>query len=90
METQLQEKEAAEAKASEKTVSELRATLEKQGLTEEQTKEMSEAEMKRLIPILGSKAKSLPDLSGGGGGSGVPQGTPMQLARAAYATTSKK
>ena len=90
LKTKLQEKEDAEKAASEKSATELRETLKKSGLTEEQTKDMSEAEMKRMVSVLGSKPKSLPDLSGGGGGGSVPTGTPMELARQAYKESSKK
>ena len=90
LKTKLQEKEEADTKATEKSVSELREALKTQGLTDEQTKDMSEAEMKRMVSVLGSKPRSLPDLSGGGGGGSVPAGTPMELARQAYSESSKK
>jgi len=85
----LQTKDDELTKKNEASASELRETLKTQGLTDEQTKDMSEAEMKRMIGVLGSKPKSLPDLGGGGGGGSVPKGSPMQLARDAYGQSSK-
>lgn len=88
--TQLQAKEAELSKIKEATVSELSTALIAKGVAEDQVKEMSEAEMKRMLTVLGGiKPKSLPDLSGSGGGSGVPQGTPMELSRQAYSRKSK-
>lgn len=90
--TKLQEKEEAETKATEKSVTEMREVLKKANVPDEKLEGASEAELKRLIDVLGGvKPKSLPDLSGGGGGSGgVPQGSPMELARQAYESPSKK
>lgn len=88
--TKLQTATEELTKTKEKTATELRETLKTQGLTDEQTKDMSEAEMKRMVSVLGSKPKSLPDLSGGGAGGGVPKGSPIQLARDAYASSDKK
>jgi len=90
LKTKLQEKEDEATKATEKSATELRETLKKDhGLTEEQTKDMSEAEMKRMVSVLGSKPKSLPDFAGGGGGSGELKGSPMELARQGYEQSGK-
>jgi len=89
--TQLQTKTDELTKNKEKSASELRGALKTKGLTDEQVKDMSEAEMQRMLGILGGvKPKSLPDLSGGGGGSGELKGSPMELARTAYANSAKK
>lgn len=83
---QLQTKTEELTTNQEKSAAELRETLKTKGLTDEQTKDMSEAEMKRMIGVLGGiKPKSLPDLVGGGGGGGDLKGiSPMELARQAY------
>lgn len=74
----------------EKTANELREALkESKAFTEEELGEMSEAELRAAVKAIGSKPKSLPDIAGGGGGGGVPQGSPMQLARSAYEQSSK-
>lgn len=88
--TKLQDKEGEITKAKEVSVSEMRETLKKSGVPEDKLEGASEAELKRLIDVLGSKPKSLPDMGGGGGGGGVPTGSPMQLARSAYEQSSKK
>ena len=76
----------------EKTVSELREALKgNEAFTEEELKGMSETELRAAVKASGSKKSSLPDLSGGGGSGGaVPQGSPLDLARQAYAQPSKK
>lgn len=76
--------------SDEKTATELREAL-KDKLPEEELKGMSVAELQRAVKLVGgSKPKSLPDLSGGGGGGEVPKGSPLELARQAYASSSKK
>lgn len=75
----------------EKTANELREALkESKVFSEEELGKMSEAELRAAVKAAGSKPKSLPDIAGGGGGGGVPQGSPMQLARDAYASSDKK
>ena len=85
--TKLTEKEGELTKTKEATVTELRKNLIAKGLTEERVKTMSEAELKVALEVLGDK-KPLPDL-GGGGGSGVLQGSPMELAKQAYESSNK-
>lgn len=91
LKTKLQEKEEEATKASEKSVSEMKEILKKANVPEEKLEGASEAELKRLVDVLGGiKPKSLPDLSGGGGGGGaVATGSPMELARQAYANPKK-
>lgn len=75
----------------EKSANELREALkDSKAFTEEELGKMSEAELKAAVKAIGSKPKSLPDIAGGGGGGGVPQGSPLQMARNAYEQTSKK
>ena len=90
LKTKLQDSEDAATKATEKSVSEMREALKKANIPEEKLEGASETELKRLIDVLGSKPKSLPDLSGGGGGKSVPAGTPMELARQAYSEPPSK
>lgn len=86
--TKLQEKEGKLTEIQEKSVSELRSALTAKGVPEERVSKMSETEMKTALEFIGDR-KPLPDL-GGGGGKSVPIGTPLQLARDAYAASSKK
>ncbi len=80
------------------SLGEKRATVVKSGLTEEKVNAMSEEALNAAIEVLGVKPNEPdkpnepkppgPDLGGGGGGS-VPQGTPNQLAVAAYASSNR-
>ena len=82
------------AKATEKTVTELKEGLKKSGVyTDEELEKMSETELStaaKVVARMGGKPKPLPDLGDGGQGGSVPKGSPMQLAREAYANSSKK
>jgi hypothetical protein len=85
--SQLETKTTELTSLQEKTATELKAELKKRGVSDEDVAEMSEAEMRRTIKVLGSKKPS-PDL-GGGGGSGELKGSPMELARQGYAESGK-
>lgn len=76
----------------EKTANELREALkDNKAFTEEELGKMSEAELRAAVKAAGSKKTSLPDVSGGGGGGGVvPSGSPLKVARDAYASSDKK
>jgi hypothetical protein len=70
--------------AKEQTLSEKRATLVKRGVPEADLKDLSERELGIMEKALGiPTTKPKPDM-GSGGGSGVPKGSPMELARQAY------
>ena len=77
--------------AKEQTLSEKRATLVKRGVPEADIKDMSEKELAIYEKALGIQTtdKPRPDM-GVGGGSGVPQGKPMDLARQAYSNAPSK
>ena len=70
----------------EKSLSEKRSALIKKGLSEEKIKDMSEESLTATLEVL-EGFKPLPDLSGGSGGSAIPKGKPMELARQAYANS---
>lgn len=69
-------------KSKEKSVSELREALKSKGVPAEKVDKMSEAELRAVNDVIGSK-KPAPDL-GSGGGSGKLEGSPRELARRAY------
>jgi len=72
----------------EASVSEKRSALVKRGLSEEKVKDMSEEALNGALSVL-EATKPLPDMSSGGAGGQVPQGSPMQLARQAYAKSNE-
>jgi hypothetical protein len=93
-------KEALEAERAEKqkyldelsviknrSIAEKKASLLSRGVPEEDIKDASEKELDVILKALGSAkpapTRQLPDM-GTGGGSSVPAGNPMELARQAY------
>ena len=60
-----------------------------QAFSEDELGKMSEAELRAAVKAAGGKPKSLPDIAGGGGGGGELKGSPMELARQAYANSKK-
>lgn len=72
-----------------KSTTEKKAILIKQGVSEDKLKDATEKEIDLLVDTLGGvKAIPKPDL-GGGGGSGELTGSPQELARRAYAKSNK-
>ena len=69
----------------EQSVTEKRSTLITKGIPEDEVKAMSEDALNAAIKVL-ERYKPKPDL-GGGGGSGGLKGSPMELARQAYANS---
>lgn len=67
----------------EQTLAEKRSTLVKRGIPEDKLKGMSAIELNAAFVVL-EHSKPNPDLGGGGGGT-VQTGSPMELARLAYA-----
>ena len=70
------------------TLAEKRSTLVKKGISEDKVKDMSAGELDSLAEAIAS-FKPKADLGGGGGGTGVPVGSPMELARQAYGSSNK-
>jgi hypothetical protein len=76
----------------EQSLSGKRATLIARGVAEEDIKNASEKELMIISKALGEAkpvAKPAPDF-GGGGGSGSLKGSPLDLARQAYASSNRK
>jgi hypothetical protein len=70
-----------------KSIADKKANLIKLGVKEETLKDMGDKEMDKVLEALASaKGKPKSDL-GSGGGTGVPVGSPMDLARQAYSQT---
>ena len=76
----------------EKTANELREVLRgTKTFSDEELSKMSEAELRVAVKATGSKNPSLPDIAGGGGGSGdLSKLSRTELARQAYSSSNKK
>lgn len=69
----------------EKSASEKREILTKRGVPEDKVKGMSEDALNAAVIVLAHASKPGPDLGGGGGGAPQLKGSPIELARQAYA-----
>jgi len=76
----------------EKTANELREVLRgTKTFSDDELNKMSEAELRVAVKATGSKNPSLPDIAGGGGGSGdLSKLSRTELARQAYSSSNKK
>lgn len=74
----------------EATVTEKKKILEEKGVPKEKLEGLTETELSKINDILGDvkTKKPAPDLGGGGGGTALT-GSPMSLARQAYASSNK-
>lgn len=78
------EKVSGELRAiKEKSITEKRDFLKAKGIPEDEIKVMSEDALSATVKVL-ERYKPKPDLGGGSGGTVVPKGSPMELARQAY------
>ena len=87
--TKLEEVQAELTGLKDASAAEKRAILVKKGIPEEDVKDMSEAELNKVIKVIGSFRPS-PDLGAGGGGAGSLEGkSPLALAAMGYEKSNK-
>ena len=80
--------DAALAASKSASLTEKRDVLVKKGVPEDKVKDMSVEQLDSLLGVIASY-KPKADLGGGGGGTGIPVGSPMELARQAYGSSNK-
>ena len=86
------QKTADDALAASKSASltEKRDVLTKKGVPEDKVKDMSVEQLDGLLGVIANLKPGADMGGGGGGGGGEIKGSPMELARQAYASSNKK